>query len=155
VKLISLFVCFIMVAIVVPALNCGKDDKAPTEQDGAMPQELLGRWVYQSATVNDIPISLAFILGWNDETVSARFSVSEDESFLYEELDSSDAVIWTANGTFIVQGDSATITITNNDDGPVDPPNIMSGTWAVEGNQLTLTTTYNSLQVILIATKDN
>jgi hypothetical protein len=134
-------------------LSCGKDDDSTTGPDIVVPSELIATWTYQSATINEIPVSLGLVLGWEEGTVSARFTVDGDGTFVYEELDSEDSVLWTESGTIAISGNEATITITSDSEGPVDPPDVMSGTWALDGNELTLTTTMEGLTVVLVATK--
>ena len=138
------------------APGCGKDDNNPAAPTGDVPAELLGTWYYQSASINGVQVPLGFILGWDQGTVSARFTVGSDESFIYEELNADAAVVWTESGTFTVDGNSATITITENDDGPVDPPEVLSGTWSFNeaANQLTLNTTYNNIAVVFVAVRN-
>lgn len=133
-------------------VNCGDDDNA-TGPDNGIPAGLIATWTYQSATINEVPVGLEFALQWHEGAVSARFTISADGTFVNEELDSDGMVIWTESGTFSVSGSNATITITSDSDGPVDPPDIMSGTWALDGNELTLTTNLDQLIVVLIATK--
>ena len=142
-----------MISLVVIVADCGKDNDS-TGPDTSIPAGLIATWTYQSAEINGWPVpSLGLFLGWQEETVSSRFIVSADGTFVNEELDSDGTVIWTENGTFTVSGNQATITITSDGDGPVDPPDIMSGTWALDGNELTLTTTFEGLPVVIFATK--
>ncbi len=131
-------------------LACDKDDD-PTAPPSSIPQELVGIWTYQSVTINSVPVALGFVLGWHPNTVSARFTVSADESFVYQELDSTGAVTWTESGTFTVSGDSATISITSNENGPVDPPSVLRGVWALIGDELSLTTIFNGATVVFVA----
>jgi hypothetical protein len=142
----------IVIMTMFVVVNCGDDDNA-TGPDNGIPAGLIATWTYQSATISDIPVSLELVLQWHDGTVSARFMVSADGTFINQELDSDDMVIWTESGTFSVSGNNATITITSDSDGPVDPPDIMSGTWALDGNELTLTTTMEGYRVVIVATK--
>lgn len=133
-------------------VNCGDDNNA-TGPDTSIPAGLIATWTYQSATFNDVPVSLESVLQWHEGTVSARFIVSDDGTFVNEELDSDGTVIWTERGTFTVSGNNATITITSDSDGPVDPPDIMSGTWVLDGNELTITTTLEGYRVVIVAIK--
>jgi hypothetical protein len=152
-KSIQIFVVFLAVLLMLIIAGCGKDKDTSTEPEVSVPPELVATWTYQSATVNGFPVSLALVLGWHQGMASARCTVNEDESFVYEELDSADVVQWTESGTFTVVGNNATITITSNDDGPVEPPEVLSGTWALSENELTLTVTMEEITVVLIATK--
>jgi len=133
--------------------GCGKDDDNPAGPQNTVPAELVGTWLYDSATLNGVPFGLGLLLGWEPGTEAARFTVGSDRSFVYEELDADSAVVWTEWGTFTVSGNNATISVTENDDGPVDPPEIMSGTWTVNGDTLTLITSYQGATVVLIAVK--
>jgi len=141
-------ICLLLILV-----GCGKDDNNPAGPQNNVPAELVGGWLYDSATLNGGPFSLALLLGWDPGTEAARFMVGADESFIYEELDADSAVVWTESGTFTVDGNTATITVTENDDGPVNPPDILSGTWAVSGDTLTLSTTYLGATVVLTAVR--
>lgn len=137
--------------------NCGDDKNTSTDPESSVPPELIGTWTYQSATIDEHPIHLGFVLFWHSGTVSARFTIGADGSFFNEELDSAGVVHWTENGTFTVDGNNATITLTSNDDGAIEPPKVLSGTWALNENEneLTMTTTLEEAIIVLIATKDN
>ena len=133
-------------------VNCGDDDNA-TGPGTSIPAGLVATWTYQSASINQQEINLRIVLQWQEGTVSARFTVSDDGTFVNEELDSDGMVIWTESGTFTVSDNNATITITSDSEGPVEPPDIMSGTWALTGNILRLTTTLEGLTVVIVAVK--
>ncbi|UCC79749.1 MAG: hypothetical protein JSW64_16045 [Candidatus Zixiibacteriota bacterium] len=143
----------IICLLILPA-GCGKDDN-PTNPGSNVPPELVGTWLWQSATANGIPIGLGWVFEWNPGTVAARFTVGSDGSLVHEELDADSVVVWSEWGTFTVDGNTATISITENDNGPVDPPWEMTGTWALNENQdeLTLNTTYMGATVVLVAVK--
>jgi hypothetical protein len=128
-----------LLVLLFTAFSCDKDD-SPTGQSPSIPQELIGTWLYESATANGVPVSLDFILQWHEGTDSARFTLGADGSFLYEELDFEGGIVWIESGTFEVDGNTATITVTEDSDGPVDPPDILSGTWSISGDELTLST---------------
>jgi hypothetical protein len=136
-----------VILLIALCAGCGKDDDNPAGPQNNVPAELLGTWYYQSATINGVQVPLGFVLGWDQGTVSARFTVGADESFVYEELNAADSVVWTESGTFTVDGNNATITITQNDDGPVEPPDVLSGTWSFDeaSDRLTLNTIYSSI----------
>ena len=138
-----------VICLLLLSAGCGKDDDNPAGPQGNVPVEIVGGWLYESATLNGVPFSLALLLQWEPETEFARFMVGADESFVYEELDTDSTVVWTESGTFTVNGSIVTITVTENDDGPVDPPHILSGNWAVAGDTLTLTTIYQGATVVI------
>ena len=150
-KPIRIIAILTMISLVVVVADCGKDNDS-TGPDTSIPAGLIATWTY--LTINGLPVqNFRLFLGWQEETVSARFTVGGDGTFVNRELDSDDMVIWTENGTFTVSGNQATITITSDSDGPVDPPDIMSGTWALNGNELTLTTTMLGQPLVIVATK--
>ena len=134
-------------------VGCSNDKS--TEPEVTIPQELVATWIYQSAIYNGMPIHPGFLLGWLQATATARFTVNEDGTYIYEELDSSEVVIWTESGTAEVDGDSTVITITNNDDGPVEPPEIFDATWAIYEDELTLTTIIEGNTVVFVATRQD
>ncbi|UCE66465.1 MAG: hypothetical protein JSU85_00190 [Candidatus Zixiibacteriota bacterium] len=146
--LLLVFICMLLLTA-----GCGKDDDNPAAPENNVPAELVGMWLYESATLNGVPFGLGLLLGWEPGTVAARFTVGSDRSFLYEELDADSAVVWTEWGTFTVDGNTATITRTENDAGPMNPPEIMSGTWTLSGDTLVLTTSYEGLTVVLTAVR--
>lgn len=151
-KSIRIIAILAMIFLVVVVADCGKDNDS-TGPDTSIPAGLIATWTYQSASINEIDVNLGTVLQWQEGTVSARFTVSDDGSFVNEELDSEDVIQWTESGTIAISGNNATITITSDSDGPVDPPDIMSGTWALDGNILTLTTTMEGYTLVLVATK--
>ncbi len=151
-KSIRIMVIMSMIIPVVIISGCG-EDKDPIGPDTSIPAELVAIWTYQSASINQQEINLGIVLQWQEGTVSARFTVSDNGTFVNEELDIEETVQWTESGTFTVDGNNATITITSDSDGPVEPPDIMSGTWALNGNLLTLTTTLEGLTVMIVAAK--
>ncbi len=151
-KSIRIMAIMSMIIPVVIISGCG-EDKDSTGPDTSIPAGLIATWTYQSATINEQEINLGIVLQWQEGTVSARFTVSDDGTFVNEELDIEETVQWTESGTFTVSDNNATITITSDSDGPVEPPDIMSGTWALDGNLLTLTTTMEGFTVVLVAVK--
>ncbi len=151
-KPIRIIAILIMISLVVVVADCGKDNDS-TGPDTSIPAGLIATWTYQSAEINGAPVGLGLVHQWHEGTVSARFTVSGDGTFVNEELDSDGMIMWTESGTFAVSGNNATITITSDSDGPVDPPDIMTGTWVLNGNELTLTTTMEGLTVVIVATK--
>lgn len=150
-KSIRIIAILAMIFLVVIVAHCGKDNDS-TGPDTSIPAGLVATWTY--VTINGLPVqNFRLFLGWQEETVSARFTVSGDGTFVNEELDSDDMVIWTENGTFTASDNQATITITSDSDGPVNPPDVMTGTWALDGNELTLNTTFEGFPLVIVATK--
>lgn len=131
---------------------CGDKNKV-TEPEASVPPQLAGTWLFQSATINGLPTSLPFTLEWKQGSVSARFTVSSNGSYLYEELAADSSVNWFRSGTFTVDGDSAVISVTSDSDGPVNPPSELRGTWRFEGEVLVLRTIVEGLVIELYAVK--
>ncbi len=107
-KSIRIIAILAMIFLVAVVADCGKDNDS-TGPDTSIPAGLVATWTYQSAEINGWPVpNLGLFLGWQEGTVSARFTVSADGTFVNEELDSDDMVIWTENGTFTVSDNQAT-----------------------------------------------
>lgn len=148
-----LILSWAVISLLIIPIGCGKDDNNPAGPQHNIPAELVGGWLYDSATVGGVPWSLGLILGWEPGTVAARFTVGEDGSLVYEELDADSTVVWTEWGTFAVDGNTATLTITENDDGPLPEPQVLTGSWVLNGDTLTLTTIYQGATVVLTAVR--
>lgn len=144
----------ILATIVLSSMLIGCEDKEsiPTIPEPLIPSELVGTWLYQTATINGVEIALFLILGWHEGAESAQVTISDDGSFVYEELNADSEVIWVENGTMTVDGHNATITVTSDTDGPVEPEPL-SGTWHIEGDILALTTTYEGATVVMYSIK--
>jgi hypothetical protein len=150
---VKLILPLVVICLLLLSAGCGKDDDNPAGPQNNVPAELVGGWLWESATLGGVPWSLALLLQWQPGTEAARFTVGSDGSLVSEELDADSAVVWTEWGTITVNGNTATLTITENDDGPLPDPKIFSGTWAVDGNTLTLTTIYQGAAVVLTAVR--
>ncbi len=133
--------------------NCGDKDDGPTDPGSSVPTQLVGTWLYQSVTVNGVPTSLALALQWQQGTESAQFTVSGAGSFLYEELDADQNVNWFESGTIAVDGNDATILVTSDSEGQVDPPDSLSGTWHLEGDILSLSVDYQGATFVFYTIK--
>lgn len=142
-----------MIILSLLLIGCEDKESIPTLPEPLIPSELVGFWLYQSATINGVEIHLGFILQWHEGAESAQFSVGDDGFFVYEELNADSEVIWVENGTMTVDDHNAIITVTSDTDGPVNPPDILSGTWHLEGDILALTTTYEGATVVMYAIK--
>jgi hypothetical protein len=149
----KMILAWAVICLLLMFTGCGKDDDNPSSPQINVPAELVGTWLYESVTANGVPVSLALILEWDPGTVAARFTVGDDGSIVYEELDADSAVVWTEWGTFTVDGNTATILFTEDDDGPIPDPEPMSGTWSLNENQdeLTLNTSYMGATLVFIA----
>lgn len=145
-----------VILLITLSAGCGKDKTNPTGPESNVPAELQGTWYFQSVTVYGYPADLGDILDWDSTVVAARFTVGSDESVVYQELDAADSVVWTQTGTFTVDGDSATLTFTEDDDGPIVPPLTLSGTWSLNqaGDELMINGTYNSIPIVVVAVRN-
>lgn len=155
-KKLILILTPVVILLIALSVGCSKDKSNPAEPQSNVPAELQGTWYFQSATVGGNSIPLGTVLGWDQGTVAARFTVGSDESLVYEELNAADSVVWTETGTFTVDGNSATLSLTEDNDGPIVPPFTLSGTWSLNqaGDELTINGTYNSIPIVVIAVRN-
>jgi hypothetical protein len=134
--------------------GCGKDEPT-TPNVRIFPSELVGTWNYQSVTIDGQEQVLNLILGWQEETVRAALTISDDGDFVYYEYSADDSVLYFEDGTFAVNSDYFTITVYNSSFGVVSPPVIDDGTWEVSGNQLILYLNVNEAVAAIIATRQS
>ncbi len=114
-------------------------DKSTDPQ--SLPAELVGTWVFQSATLNGQPISLSVVLDWDPATVSCASIVDANGGYTYNEYDGANAtgnVLYYNSGTASVQGSTMTISVTNDNGTPLQQPDVLPFTWALSGTTLTL-----------------
>jgi hypothetical protein len=139
----------VLLAIGLVFSSCKKDSTNPA---GTAPT-INGTWTITSATVNGQPADPAQIFEYVQDAVSARFTFGADGRFTYEEMDAQGRTLYRQTGTFAVNGQSVTITITEENGQPLQQPVILSGTWAITGNQLTFTTQIQGNTVVLVFTR--
>ncbi len=135
----------LLLAIVLSlAVGCGDDDK-PTESTTGVPNQLVGTWIFQSASIGGMPIGLESLLPFDTSTVTARIKINTNGSYLYENLAADSSIISDLKGKFVVNG-SSFVTTDN-------PDLVLGGTWAVDGTELTLSTDVGDYQLVIIATR--
>jgi len=132
-----LFFGFLVFSIAV--IGC-KDNNStgPNVPPPSIPSALQGIWEYQAVTVDGVEFDLAYALEWQDNTDYAQFTVGATGSFTYREYDVNDSVLWVESGTISVDDTTATITLTNDSDGPINPAEELSGAWHLEGDILSV-----------------
>jgi hypothetical protein len=135
---------FVLILSACILIGCGDDDK-PTESKTGVPDELVGTWIFQSASVGGMPMGLENFIPWEQNTVSARMTVTADGSFVVDNIAADSTVFNESSGTFTVNGNS--FAITDNAEFPY------SGNWAVDGTELTLSAEIGGYQLVIIATR--
>ncbi len=137
------------VILAVFLASCKKDSTNPA---GAAPT-INGTWTIVSATANGQPVDPAQIFNYVQGTVSARFTFGANGAFTYEEKDAQGNTLYTETGTFTVNGQNVTVSITQANGQPHPQPYSITGTWAVTGNQLTFTFTDQNTTIVLVFTR--
>ncbi len=141
-------------AALLLASGCRKDDSSGTgPSQEPPPPELVGTWVFQSGTLNGDSVDLADVMEWVEGATSADFTVGADGTYSYRERDAQGSVLFSSAGTFLVSGQSATITVTSENGSPISPPEVLTGTWALNGDQLSLTYQFGPSALVVVAVK--
>lgn len=128
-------------------VGCSDDDKGPNNSPAGtnVPTELIATWTFQAATVNNYNIDLSEILPWEENTAHARITINDGGTFVFDNVDTTGAVLFTETGAFSVDGSSFSLT------GAEELS--ISGTWMVKGSALKLTATEMGSTVVLVATR--
>jgi hypothetical protein len=134
--------------------GCGKDEPT-TPNVRVFPPELVGTWDFQSVTIDGQEAVLRLILGWQEETVRATLTISNDGDIVINEYSANDSILYYQEGTFAVNGDYFTMTFYNGSFGVISPPVIDEGTWEVSGDQLLLYLNRNEIIAAIIATRQS
>ena len=135
----------VFVAILVTVVACSDDDDKGTKSTSSVPNELLGAWTFQSASVGGMSIALSYVLPWVPSTTEARITVNTDSSYLYEDVASDSSVVFELHGTFSVEGSSFVMSDNSGFS--------MAGTWEVNGPQLSLSSDVEGYPLEIIATR--
>lgn len=107
-----------------------------------MPTETIGIWEIESVNQNGSPISPSDYFGWDSGTVTIHVALYSNNTYLAQELDDMDDVVYYDAGTVTVDGGNVTIQMNDDDGNPVDPPEtVFEGTWTVDNGKLVLTET--------------
>lgn len=140
---------FLVAGLALVLASCKKDSTNPA----ATSTSVNGTWVIVSATANGQPIDPAQIFNYVQGAVSARFTFGANGTFTYEEKDAQGNTLYTETGTFTVNGQNLTVSVTHANGQPHPQPYSVAGTWAIAGNQLTFTFTDQQTTVVLVFTR--
>jgi hypothetical protein len=147
---------FLAVALILLPIGC-KDDDSPTSTGSTgVPPSLVGTWTLDSVTVNGVqadPGTLAALFGWPQEVERATITVEASGAYTLSGFNAASQVLHTVQGTIAVSGSNFTITSTSENGQPLNPPEVLAGTWAIVGNRLTLTISAQGLTIVITATK--
>lgn len=132
-------------ALALVLAACKKDSSNPT----GTTLSINGTWTITGATVNGTPANPADIFEFVQGAETARFAFGSNGTFTYTELDAQGNVLFTQTGTFVVQGNNVTVTITHANGQQLPQPIIIAGTFAISGNTLTFTTNIQGSTVVL------
>ena len=133
--------CVFTAALMLFAITaCSDDDETPTGTTPAFPTELTGVFEQESASVNGASQDLADFFEWDDSAASAIITVYSGGEQLYQELNSSDSVLYFDSGYFVVSGQNMTAIITSAEGSALATPDTtFIGTWDLAGSHLALT----------------
>lgn len=140
-------------AILAPAIltllvmGC-KDNESTNPQAGVIPDNSIGTWRFESATINGEPTFLGIPLDWMENTVMATITMTSEGEYHYVERSAEGDILWQEDGTITAAEGDYTITITSNTDGTVDPAEIRAGHYTITGNEMTMTTAINNQVVV-------
>ncbi len=103
-------------------LGCSEDDDGgPTGNgDGHPPAEMIGSWIFQSATVNGAAANLPDVMEWHVGSVQARLHIQENSAYVYDEVLVGGGQNWWESGFVYVEGGEIDINVQQDGDGPVN-----------------------------------
>jgi len=152
------FVTILMgVALTTGLTGCIGSDDIPTIPGigggDDVPAALLGNWTFQSVTLDGQAQDLSDWFEWNAETVEAHLIVADNFTLRSEEVDGDSAVLYWDSGTFTVDGQTITVTITSENGNAVTAYTAFDGSWLVVSNLLTLTMIDDGHTVAMVLTR--
>jgi hypothetical protein len=136
-----------LVVLVTLMAGC-KENKSTNAEVGVIPDNAVGTWRYQSATINGEPTFLGIPLDWMENTVTATITMTSEGDYHYVERDTEGNILWQEDGTITASEGDYAISITSNTDGTVNPPEVQVGTYSIAGPEMTLTTSINDQVVV-------
>ena len=117
-----------------------------------LPTEAVGVWAIGSVTINGEAADPADFFEWDEATVTSRLWTYYNNTYLAQELDADDDVVYYDSGDAIIDGQDLTIQMTN-ENGTASPPEVsFQGSWAVNSGDLVLTQTDGGDTFVLIWT---
>ena len=136
--------------------GCGTSSTDPNDQqdeDGHPPPEMVGVWIFQSATFNDSPVALADILDWEPGTAQAKLHIEANGGYQYEEVNSSGGQTWAEGGWIFVDPEGGTIVIHSQYDSNGSNTDTSTIDYELAGGVLTLTVVEFSDTTVFTLTK--
>ena len=137
-------------------LGCGGSDDddggtaGPT--GGHPPAEMVDSWEYSSVRVNGTPASLATVMDWVADAVSARAHVlRSDGTYLYEEVNAGGGQLYADTGFVFIDGDEMDINFLA--DNGIDIEETIRVGWTLVGDVLTWTQTEGSDTFVFTLTR--
>jgi hypothetical protein len=130
------FACVLFLGSVLLA-GCGTDD--PTDlEDFSPPADMVGTWIFQSATENGAPTTLALAMEWSPGTVESRLHVEANGAFVVEDVDAAGGQLWFESGFLIVnvETNEVEMNVQLDSDGPSSE--VVPLTFTLGGGVLTL-----------------
>lgn len=142
----------ILAAVTATLIACSPDETAGGDTP-SIPAELVGTWLFHSATLNGSPISMAELLQFAPGSDTADVAVYANGTYVYTERDTSNATTYTNAGSVTVSGSSITLTKMN-ENGVAQPPEVfLRGTYVLSGTQLTLTASISGNVIVAVLLK--
>ena len=139
----------ILALAVLTLLTAGcKDNESTNPQAGVIPDNSIGTWQFESATLNGEPTFLGIPLDWMENTVTAMITMTSEGEYHYVERATNGDILWQEDGTITASEGDYAITITSNTDGTVDPALVLAGSYSITGNEMTMTTSINGQVVV-------
>lgn len=135
-------------------LACGDDTGTNPDVDpgdGKPSAELVGRWTFQSVTVDGSASTLASVLDWVANAVAANVQIQAIGSYVYEEVAANGGQLWFESGFVFVDGSSIDINAQLDNDGPRNETTRYA--LAQSGETLTLQTVAASATTVFTLTK--
>lgn len=132
--------CCISILMLMVLVNVGcNDDDNPTGSDGDQLAAIyVGTWVFQSANVNGETATLATVMEWAEGATSARMIFEANGNYVYQEHDTNDLLLSQESGTLAIDDGDFTLTATLDGDGPINPPDVTTGTVSLSGSTMSL-----------------
>ncbi len=133
--------CLLILSALLSACGSSSTDaEVEGEEDelGHPPAAMVGRWVFQSATVDGTPTALTDALEWTGATVQARLNVEANGTYWYEELNASGAQTWAEGGWVFVDPEGSLIEVNVQWDSDGSATDQFEMTYTLSGNVLTL-----------------
>ena len=104
-------------------VSCASEDDDSSTDSGASgkpPAEMVGDWIFQSATVDGTPVPLDSIMEWLPQTVQAKLHVQANSAYVFEEVNNIGGQLWFESGFVFIDGAEIDINAQLDSDGPAN-----------------------------------